>query len=65
VPTTLVVVPSQNLTRTVKLAPKGGRVRPVGPPVPPRGGSGTGSAGKGSDEPTNEIEQFPPQKPPK
>jgi hypothetical protein len=63
VPTTLVVVPSQSLTRTVKLAPKGGRVRTA--PLPPRGGSGTGSAARGSDEPTNDIEQFPPPTPSK
>jgi serine/threonine-protein kinase len=65
VPTTLVVIPSQNLTRTVKLASKGGRVRPVGPPVPPRGGSGSGGGARGSDEPTNDIEPFPPPKPSK
>jgi hypothetical protein len=65
VPTTLAVIPSQDLARTVKLAPKGGRVRPVGPPVPPRGGSGSGGGARGSDEPTNDIEQFPPPKPSK
>jgi hypothetical protein len=42
----------------VKLSPKVTRGRP---PPPPRG---SGSPGKGSDEPTNEIDQFPPPKQP-
>jgi len=56
-PATLVVVPASDLTRTVKLSPKVTPARPpVRPPAPPR----TGSASKGSsDEPTNDIEQFP------
>jgi len=54
---TLVVVPASDLTRTVKLSPKVSPARPPArPPAPPR----AGSASKGSsDEPTNDIEQFP------
>jgi serine/threonine-protein kinase len=56
-PATLVVIPASDLTRTVNLK---ARLRPAGPaarpPAPPR--TGTPSRGS-SDEPTNDIEQFP------
>jgi hypothetical protein len=59
-PATLVVIPADDLTRSVTLKPRATSGRPPAPPTPPR----TGSAPKaGSDEPTNDIEQFPPPKP--
>ncbi len=76
VPETVAVVPSEDLTRTVKLKPRPGALRPPprgGSAARPAGGSGPGrgsgagpgtGAGSGSDEPTNDIEQFPPAKPP-
>jgi len=75
-PTTLAVVPTQNLKQTVTMKPRGGAVLPGPPPggagVRPAGGSaarpagggsakpGGGSAARPPDEPTNDIEQFPP-----
>ena len=54
---TLVVTPTSDLSRTVKLTPKAISARPPArPPAPPRAGS---AAKPGSDEPTNDIEQFP------
>jgi hypothetical protein len=69
VPETIAVVPSKDLTRTVKLKPKAAAVRPAprgGGAARPGGGSAKGSGagpGPGGDEPTNDIEQFPPVKP--
>jgi len=57
-PATLVVIPASDLLRSVTLKPRAVAVRP-----PPRPGSGGAAAKPGGDEPTNEIEQFPPPKP--
>ncbi len=67
VPATLAVVPSEDLSRTVKLKPKATAVRPPatgGNPrgSPPRGGSAAKPPGPGSGgtvEPTNDLEDFP------
>jgi serine/threonine protein kinase len=58
-PATLVVIPADNLTRSVTLKPRAVTMRPT----PPRPGSGGTAAKPGGDEPTNDIEQFPPPKP--
>jgi eukaryotic-like serine/threonine-protein kinase len=55
-PATLVVIPANHLTRSVTLTPRAATVRPR----PPHAGS---AAKPGGDEPTNELEQFPPPKP--
>jgi serine/threonine-protein kinase len=77
VPETVSVIPSQDLTRTVALKPRATPVAPppshtgaakpatakpggARPGRAPRAGS---AAAPGSDEPTNDIEQFPPPKP--
>ena len=53
-PATITVVPSQDLTSTVKLKPRSGGARPAG-----------GSGGKpGSEEPTDDILPLPPAPPP-
>jgi serine/threonine-protein kinase len=68
-PSTLQVIPSEDLTRTVMLKPRP-TPRAGRPAVPPRtggagkpaaGSGGAGSAGAGSGEPTNEILTFPPK----
>jgi hypothetical protein len=78
-PETLSVIPSQDLTRTVALKPRTAQVQPhrsrieAAKPVTATPGSAakTGrapraasAAATGSDEPTNDIEQFPPPKSP-
>jgi hypothetical protein len=60
-PATLVVIPATDLTRRVTLTPRAMTVRP--PPPPPHAGSAGSAAKAHSDEPTNDIEQFPPPKP--
>jgi hypothetical protein len=57
-PATLVVIPANDLTRSVTLKPRAVTVRP-----PPRAGSAGTAAKPGGDEPTNDLEQFPPPKP--
>jgi hypothetical protein len=64
VPATLTVIPSEDLSRTVKLKPKAAAARPR---VPPRGGSAARPPGPGSGssvEPSDDIPDFPSKAPP-